>query len=172
MTTEERMAIICNKAKKDADEATRKANELLSKTDKLKEQVCNLEDRIYNMIMLANACVDNKVEIPGSRFNWSFDYDAAKKYGYDADFLADGVRHHTGFICTWSANEIQHFKYIGIKNGGFCGKWDFYTDGREVFSIHEENGSYAEPRICDMEQFLKEFPVFEQAFYNWIESLA
>ena len=172
MTTEERMAIICNKAKKDADEATRKANEMLAKRDKLKGQVCDLENRIYNMMMLANACIDNKVEIPGSGYQWSSHHDAAKKYGYDADFLAEGIRHHTGFICKLAERGKRHFKYIGIKNGGYCGKWDFYTDGREVFSIHEENGSYAEPRICDMEQFLKEFPVFEQAFYNWIESLA
>lgn len=64
-------------------------------------------------------------------------------------------------------------KYIGIYNGGYCGAWDFYTNGKETFLQHEKEGvkKYYDIEINHLEKFLSEFDVFESTFYKWIDSL-
>ena len=90
------------------------------------------------------------------------------RFEYDSCFEADGVNHDLGFI----TKEFK-IRYLGIKNGGFNGPWDFYTDGTEIVSVRnrEYDKESAEPQNCDMKKFLKQFDSFESAFYQWIESL-
>ena len=171
MTTEERIAIIRNKAKRDEEEYIEAISAEERQRNELIAQVNNLNKRIEALITLANECVNNGIGIPERDHDFG-SYDTAKKYGYDAEFIAEGIRHHTGFIRTWPWYKTGNFVWVGIENGGACGCYDFYTNGDEVFSIHEENHSKEKPRIRDMQKFLKEFPVFEKAFYNWIDSLA
>ena len=101
---------------------------------------------------MAKECKRNNVQIP-----------AANEYGYDAEFYAEGIYHHVGFEET--------LRYLKIDNGGFCGPIDFYTNGEDIFGQHEETGNIVQATAEDMRKFLKEFPVFEAAFYKWIESL-
>ena len=134
------------------------------------------KDRIKELISYANECMDNDVEIPRNNGR-SHEYNSAAQYGYDAEFIAEGICHNLGLMQTWprySTTEKQkrEFKYIGIRNGGCCGTVDFYTDGDRVFG-KRNTGDYSEvpARIQDMEQFLRQFDKLESAFRNWIESL-
>lgn len=168
MTTEDRIAIIKNKANNDRQKEIDKENALFEKTEKLKKEITSLGDRIKEVIYLANVCRNNGVEIPQNK-PMSFKYNSAEKYGYDAEFIAEGIRHHVGFD-----RRNYNIKYLSIINGGACGSLDFYTDGVRIFSRSNrdyENYRDGEPRIQDMQKFLREFPIFEQAFYNWINSL-
>ena len=54
--------------------------------------------------------------------------------------------------------------YIGIYNGGFCGAWDFYTNGKEVFLKHEKDKSINRCRNLHLEKFLSEFDILEMLF--------
>ena len=164
MTIEERMEIIRNKAKKDEKEKMNKIYAEDAKRNELVSKIKDVGDRISSLLVLANECKANGIKIPTDAY-YTMRYNSAKEFGYDAEFIAEGIRHHVGFI------NGGKYKWVGIENGGICGKYDFYTDGFEVFSIHEDTKAKAEPRICDMEKFLKEFPIFENAFYNWIDSL-
>lgn len=171
-TLEERMEAIRNKAKKDADDATAKLNAEDAKRKELISQINSLSDRIKAILTLANECVRMNVKIP-QRHPMDMNYETAKVYGYLAEFIAEGIYHHTGLIrsCSCGSGSKEKYEWIGIDNGGACGRFDFHTNGDQVFAIHEEERFHAEPRICDMEKFLREFPVFEAAFYNWIDSL-
>lgn len=170
MGIEERMNIIKNKAKKDADAKLTAQNAEREQQNRLMKEIKSLSNRIKDIIALANACNKNGVKIPEYTI-WGC-CDSGKKYGYEHEFIAEGIYHHTGLIRTWGCYTNGTYKYIGIENGGACGHYDLWTDGDNVFYIHEDNRNDKKwPGIRDMEKFLKEFPVFEQAFFNWIDSL-
>lgn len=171
MGIEERMNIIKNKAKKDADAKLAAQNAEIDQQNKLMKEIKSLSSRIKDIIALANACNQNGVKIPEKDL-WHDDYDSGKKYGYKHEFIAEGICHHTGLIRTWGSYANGTYKYIGIENGGANGCYDLWTDGDNVFYIHEDNRNDKQrPGIRDMGKFLEEFPVFERAFLNWIDSL-
>ena len=74
----------------------------------------------------------------------------------------------------WRKGEKHYNKieYLGIDEGGWNGVWDFYTNGTETFLKHEKDGTVKEVELKYLNDFLKEFDVFEEAFYKWIDSLA
>ena len=179
MTVEERMAIIKNKAEQDKNEAQAKADAEERERFELEEQIRDLLNRIRDLCQLANACIENGIKIP-TNSQFSSEYNSGEKWGYPYEFIAEGIRHHVGFFTPkreWRNGEqvfTEPFRYIGIKNGGACGVWDFRTDGVTVESINNtdyDRGKTTKPRIQDMKKFLKEFPLFEQGFLNWIDSL-
>lgn len=171
MTVEERIAIIQNKGKQKAEEdliAFHK--EEMRRKEKIK-QIQLLSDRIETVITLANVCIKNGIEIPKDT-SWSPRYDSGKPYGYSHEFIAEGITHHVGLIKTWGECQKGIYKYVGIINGGFCGVYDFWTDGYEVCAVKGNNREDKKlPRIRDMLDFLDEFPQFERAFLNWIDSM-
>lgn len=179
MTVEERMETIRNKGQKNIDEAQAKADAKRNELNELCEKVRDMGQRVKDLCKLANTCIENNIQIP-CKTQFSSDYDSGKKWGYPYEFIAEGIRHHVGFFTPkreWK-NGIQvftePFRYIGIKNGGACGVWDFRTDGDIVQSISNtdyDRGKISEPRKRDLEQFIKEFPQFEAAFLKWIDSL-
>ena len=171
MTTEERIAIIQNKAKKDYERKNAKKTAEENLRQNMADEIRKLADRIEAIITLANTCVANGVEIPEDR-GVGRDYNSGEKYGYPHEFIAEGIYHHTGLLRTWGCYTKGTYEYLGINNGGACGVWDFWTDGHDVWAVHErDSNNITVPRIEDMEQFLKEFPVFEAAFLKWIDSL-
>ena len=172
MTFEDRLAIINNRAQKNIEEANAAHDAEENERLELINQIKGMAERIGEIINLANACIKNGIKIPEKSFNYPT-YDAGKKYGYPHEFIAEGIRHHTGLIRTWGRCGNETYEYIGINNGGACGCYDFWTDGFDVWAVHEDNRyDKQKPRIEDMKQFIKEFPKFEKGFLNWIDSLA
>ena len=176
MTTEKRLEIIRNKAKQDEITAEQKANDEELKREELKVQIRALKDRIQAILTCANECVKNGIKIPESDSTY---LRAGTKYGYDYEFMTDGIYHGTGL---WSLGKsggkhvYKDFKFLGIMNVGANGPWDFITDGVDVMALGNSDNKRTEhtmtiPNIEDMEKFLRQFPEFEAAFYNWIDSL-
>ena len=125
------------------------------------QKIRDLEPRITDLIEAGQKCQELGIDFPVKN--------EMPQYGYDSRFEADGVNHDLGFI-------TKEFKiqYLGIKNGGFDGPWDFYTDGKESFPVSNKEylkGATGDPQICDMKKFLNQFDSFESAFYQWIDSL-
>ena len=146
------VAMIKGKAERDRKVAMTEEERAIEEWNNLYNEVARLKERIREVLELAKECKRNNVQIP-----------AANEYGYDAEFYAEGIYHHVGFEET--------LRYLKIDNGGFCGPIDFYTNGEDIFGQHEETGNIVQATAEDMRKFLKEFPVFEAAFYKWIESL-
>ena len=165
-TLEDRLSIIKNKAKNDMENIAKKENERITKETELINKIEKLTERISTLIVLANKCVEMGIKFPMSSETNKYGYG---KGGYSYNFFADGIFHHVGFMgIEYKSKEI---KYLGIYQGGACGKYDFYTNGKETFSLHEDTHLRSEAKIEHMEWFLKEFPVFEKAFYKWIDSM-
>lgn len=163
MTLEERISIIENKAAKDKAKIESEKAKQEAYEKELINQIQMKQERIMNIIRLANVCIENNIDFA--------DNATSKKFGYGDgyNFCADGIRHHVGLMNRYG--QKKQVQYLGIINGGFCGVYDFYTDGVSVFSKHENTGKLANPRINDIEKFLKEFECFEAAFYKWIDSM-
>ena len=168
MTTEERLEIIKNKAQSDANAKMLAANNEAKERELLCEKIRDMADRIADVLALANACESSGVAIPVDTYR----REAGKPYGYEYEFIAEGIYHHVGLIKTWGAASKGEYKYVGIENGGACGCYDLWTDGNETFSVHEDNKTIRrEPRNIDLRQFVREFPNFEKGFLNWVDSL-
>lgn len=168
MTLEERLAIISQKAKNDKAEKFQKEQEENAKLSCALSEIKLLATRIQDIITIANKCIEENIPFPSN----------TKKFGYGDggyNFLTDGIRHHVGFIGIRCHNgqPNQEVKYLGIKNGGCCGPYDFYTNGHVTFMQHEkESHDIKAPTTIDIKDFMSEFDAFETAFYKWIDSMA
>lgn len=164
MELKDRMAIINDKAKRINDEKRIKEEKIDMERKELLNKISSLEERIHDLITLVNECVKNGINLPAN----------TEKYGYGTgyrshNFYADGIYHHVGFM----GRKKEMCNYIGIYNGGFCGAWDFYTNGKEIFLKHEKDKSIRyDVENYHLEKFLSEFDIFESAFYKWINSLS
>lgn len=173
MTLNERMNAIEKKAEKIKKENENEKMAAEIKIQKATKDILNMADRIVAVITLANKCLDCGIMLP--------DCYTTVKYGYgdgsrSFDFCADGIYHHVGFMdCKrgcWQKGEIPFNKieYLGVVNGGYNGPYDFYTNGKEVFSKDNTSiGTISEAKLEHMEKFLYEFEVFEDAFYKWLD---
>ena len=166
MTQEERLRNIQTKAKRDAAVKAAAENAEKAERNELIQQIKDMYERITDLIALANACIDNGIAIPQAE-----PLDSMKRsgepWGYPYEFIAEGIYHHTGFI-----KQNRTITYIGIKNGGANGTFDFWTDGLNVWHVHEQNKSIKrEPSIYDLQKFLREFPKFEEAFLKFVDEM-
>lgn len=175
MTLEERLTIIEQKANKNKSNEAKKKTELQVKTEETLGKVQELAPRIKDIITIVNKCIDEGINLPSSSVTVNYGYGN----GYNSySFCADGIYHHVGFmnyerVC-WEKGESRYKKveYLGIDEGGFCGVWDFYTNGTETFLKHEKDGTIKDAELSYMESFLKEFNLFEESFYKWIDQMA
>lgn len=157
-----RLGRITAHAQRLQDEETRKREAAEQARLVMLEKVNALQPRIQRLIMLANACRDANIKFPeGMKFS---------EYGYGHAVFAEGIYHHTGFMGRNGRNPITH---LGIYAGGFCGTWNFYTNGIDTFDQDERNSAIQQnASTAHMNQFLGEFEAFETAFLKWIDSLA
>lgn len=164
MELKDRIAIINDKAKRINDEKRIKEEKINLERKELLNKISLLEERIHDLITLVNECTKNGINLPSD----------TREYGYGTEyrshnFYADGIYHHVGFM----GRRKEVCNYIGIYNGGFCGVWDFYTNGKEIFLKHEKDGSIRyDVEINHLESFLSDFDIFESAFYKWVSSLS
>lgn len=164
MTQEERLRNIQTKAKRDAAAKAAAENAEKAERNELIRQIKDMYERITDLIALANACIDNGIEIPQGEGTHKR---AGEHWGYPYEFIAEGFYHHTGFI-----KKGRTIDFIGIENGGACGAFDFWTDGLFVGYVHEQNKNIKrEPSIYDLQKFLREFPQFEEAFLKFVDEM-
>lgn len=175
MTLEERLSIISKKAESNEIEKLNKEMDEKNRIENALNKIKELKPRIEALIILGNKCIEEGIDFPSAYETTRFGYGK----GYNSyNFIADGIYHCVGFmeceryVYRKGENKYNTIYHLGIKNGGYCGEFDFYTNGTEVFSKHKKTEEIKEPRYTDMDCFLEEFNSFEAAFYKWIDSLA
>ena len=142
----------------------------------LTDAIHELQPRIQKLLLLANAMKENGIAFP--------EKNEMKNFGYPSDALAESFYHGVGFMGrqegenAFRNNPILH---VGFYNGGACGKFNFYTDGNEVFELHEDwsklartdPGRRTDPfrpaTIGSMMKFLKNYFNFESSFLKWFD---
>lgn len=171
---ERRLSIVERKAHIDKVNEEERQRVLKNDTQQAIISIKALEPRISALIEIANKCIEEGIEFPSATETEKFGYGK----GYNSyDFFADGINHHVGFMNGkrgfWYTGESKYNKieYLGIDEGGFCGVWDFYTNGKEIFLKHESEHTVKDAELKYIKDFLKEFDEFETAFYKWIDSI-
>lgn len=128
--------------------------------NEIKEKIRQLAPRINNLLELVNTCLKNNIR-PYKKDPKNWDRNI---------FSADGIYHHIGFI-NLRYKDVTTINCIGIINGGACGNTDLQVDkyGNAV-GIYNKNYR-VEPKLEDMEKFLKEFDYLEKEFLAYIDNL-
>lgn len=164
------MSIIHNKAKRDKEAAMTEEEKRQAEWEKAYNEVSKLSDRIADILAIANECKRNGIKIP-ERSTYDHEYATAKKYGYDAEFICEGIRHHVGLH---DRSRGDKYDCLAILNGGICGNINLKVTDEDIWGVYEDGdmrGQRTQARLQDMLQFVREFPVFEEAFYKWLNSL-
>lgn len=172
MTQEERLAIIKNRSALNEQKETDEKIQFNTECATLTNIIERMKDHIASLLELANACVDNKIEIPDNK-GLEQNYTVAEAYGYKANFIAEGTHHNIGL---GKRNGQVHYDAVKLINGGACGEWNLLVDNQgKVFFQNKDERLPAEQwtnvQKRNLEQFIKQFPKLERAFFNYIESL-
>lgn len=174
MNTNERINMISAKRNELNAEATAKINAEDKLRQELIDVVRSLHDRIADVISVGCALQDNDF----LEQKHMFDRDRRlQRYGYDGAIIAEGFYHHVGFMMRKGCNTHEHPEWVGIRMGGACGCYDFYTNGIDVLSIHEDSAIWSASLqkrkpvpIAHLQKFINEFPVYEKALYAWVDA--
>ena len=151
-------------AQKREEEKMTKEQELKQELDGCKTEIAKLKPRIDELISVANACIENGIDIDGYRRGFGRSYDT---WG-NGTFVTNSISHKVGFVFT-RQNKIT---LMGINAGGACGRWDFRTNGENTFSANEDDSTHTkEPLLHHCKEFLEKFDEFETAFYNYIDKI-
>lgn len=142
-----------------------KEEEYKKKHNETKEKIGQLAPRINNLLELVNTCLKNNIRpYKKDAKNWDRNI-----------FSAERIYHHTGFI-NLKYKEVTTINYIGIINGGACGNTDLQVDKYgNAIGVYTDNYrnkiTKVDPKLEDMEKFLKEFDYFEKEFLYYIDNL-
>ena len=176
MNCEERIKAISAKRESIARAESEKLVAEDLERDRLIAEVKSMRNRIQDVIAVGNSLKENNFLYLKSVLS---EDRRLSKYGYDGGVVADGIHHHTGLMAGYEHRSEPTIKWVGIRMGGACGSYDFYTDGYVVKSVLD-SGSRTHSNSSRWEQdvpikhlkwFLEEFPVFEAALYAWIDNM-
>lgn len=93
-------------------------------------------------------------------------FDSSYKNG---DFFTDAMTHKIGFVPLSFNN--KKIIGVGFEGGGYCGQYDFFTDGVAIYDRNRDNGFSREASTEHLEKFIEKFPEFERVFYDYIEKV-
>ena len=116
---------------------------------------------MQDLIDTANYVRQKGIEFP--------DVETMKEHGYQYEPYAEGIYHGVGFVKPRKATDkIESMARIG---GGCCGEWDLYASPKSGFYMKHERLETRMPASYHLLKiFARDFPLFEAAFYGWIES--
>ena len=125
--------------------------------------------RLFDQIQVMKPDIDNLVKVAKA----AQEAGIPLKVGYmvdhtyeNGDFFTDAMTHKVGFVqASITSKEIIG---VGFETGGCCGVYDFITDGVVIRDKNRSNGHDREASTEHLEKFIKEFPEFERAFYDYI----
>ena len=134
------------------------------------DQIKAFGPRIKELIEVANACLENGVEI---NYQGKSDSQYHDEWNH-ATFCTNCSTHKVGFV--WQCKDykfINRIEAMGIDGGGANGEYYLRTNGD--YLISKVGRSYdAECNELDeyqLETFVRTFDEFEEAFYKYIDSL-
>ena len=124
----------------------------------LLDQMRVMKPDIDNLIKVAKAAQEAGIPLKvGYMANHTYE---------NGDFFTDAMTHKVGFVqASITSKEIIG---VGFEAGGYCGVYDFFTDGVAIYDKKRGNGHDREASTEHLEKFIKKFPEFERAFYDYI----
>lgn len=115
---------------------------------------------IDNLIKVANTAKEAGIPIHVKFPDTNFTYE-------NGDFMTDAMTHKIGFIPSSLISE--GIIGVGFEGGGYCGQYDFFTNGQAILDRNRDNGRDKPASTEHLEKFIKKFPEFERVFYDYIE---
>ena len=113
---------------------------------------------LLDQIRVMKPDIDNIVKVAetareaGIPLQVSFDrFDSSYERG---DFFTDAMTHNVGF-----------------EGGGYCGQYDFFTNGSVICDKNRDNGHDREASTEHLEKFIEKFPESEKASDDSIEKV-
>lgn len=128
----------------------------------LLDQIRVMKPDIDNLVKVAEAAREAEIPLQLSSFRFDPSYESG-------DFFADAMTHKVGFVPTSFTD--KSIIGVGFEGGGCCGEYDFFTDGSAIYDKNRDNGRDREASTEHLEKFIKKFPEFERAFYDYIEKV-
>lgn len=126
---------------------------------RLLDQIWVMKPDIDNLVKVAKAAQEAGIPLKvGYMANHTYE---------NGDFFTDATTHKVGFVPISFNNKI--IIGVGFEGGGCCGQYDFFTDGFAIYDRNRDNGFSRKASTEHLEKFIKEFPEFERAFYDYIE---
>ena len=124
----------------------------------LLDQIRVMKPDIDNLIKVAKAAQEAGIPLKvGYMANHTYE---------NGDFFTDAMTHKVGFVqASITSKEIIG---VGFEAGGYCGVYDFFTDGVAIYDKKRDNGHDREASTEHLEKFIEKFPEFERAFYDYI----
>lgn len=128
---------------------------------RLLDQIRVMKPDIDNLVKVAKAAQEAGIPLKvGYMANHTYE---------NGDFFTDAMTHKVGFVqASITSKEIIG---VGFEAGGYCGVYDFFTDGVAIYDKNRDNGHDREATTEHLEKFIKKFPEFERAFYDYIEKV-
>ena len=125
---------------------------------RLLDQIRVMKPDIDNLIKVAKAAQEAGIPLKvGYMANHTYE---------NGDFFTDAMTHKVGFVqASITSKEIIG---VGFEAGGYCGVYDFFTDGVAIYDKKRDNGHDREASTEHLEKFIEKFPEFERAFYDYI----
>ena len=165
-----RIDAIKNYKNKCDEEKINKEKEEYIKREEYTEQILALRPRIAELISVANACLENGIEINKSHTYMSQWYDSWE----NGTFCTNCISHKIGFVWQYKDGKfINKIETMGINGGGANGEHYLRTDGSFVIS-RVERGYYdkcEEPDLYQLQRFVETFDDFEAAFYKYVDKI-
>ena len=128
----------------------------------LLDQIRVMKPDIDNLIKVAEtareAGIPIQVKFPDTNFTYK-----------NGDFFTDAMTHKIGFIT--SSFISGGIAAVGFEGGGYCGNYDFITNGSVIYDRNRDNGHDREASTEHLEKFIEKFPEFEREFYDYIEKV-
>ena len=149
--------------------AERNAEKLTKEEEKaqLVRIVMSSKARIDELLLIANECLKNGIEIDA----YGKSFSSCKDTRENGSFITNGITHRIGFVKSLNGSQITE---LGIDGGGYCGPWDFRTDGKNVYSVSNKGyakGLVSEPTIEHLLKFISGLSEFESDFYNYVDKI-
>lgn len=168
MTLEERLQLLEDKVKRDADIIAHKEKLKKDLIDNYMKEISSLSDRIDAILKVANKCVELGIELPPT------DETIKKEFRFKGDAIIDNV----GLI---RAKNNKYYDYVGYYSHSPIGYWNFYVNSKMCILVKCDNNTKTKtPDYIDIEnpvskyliKFVNDFKIFEINFYKWIDAFA
>lgn len=128
----------------------------------LLDQIRVMKPDIDNLVKVAETAREAGIPIQVKFPDTNFTYE-------NGDFFTDAMTHKIGFIT--SSLISGGIAAVGFEGGGYCGNYDFITNGSVIYDRNRDNGHDREATTEHLEKFIEKFPEFERAFYDYIKKV-
>lgn len=153
----DRVNNILKYAQKKEIEKTEKEMAIATQIKEYKEKIKSLKPKIDELLLVGNACLENKIPLEGQAWGGHEGYDTHQ-------FITNSWSHLLGFVNNYDRNTRKRLSFIklGIHGGGAC-NFNLETDGIMIDVSGDE--------LYVLKKFVDKFDEFESEFYKYIDNI-